>query len=131
VVLRERIKRAAKLRIRGRDFYNVTPLNPAEVNVIVKVDGSRRPRRNATDLQAGFRKHQRLTGGRNFQMPHQGSEISMLWFPIQLDLPRLKPRSQASDGVGGFFVAVVDRFLFMIQLPEARSSNQQHRQNKQ
>ena len=71
MVLRERIKRATKLWIRGGDFHNIAPLNPAEVNIIVEVDGSRRPRRNATDLQTGFRKDQRLAGGRNFQMPHQ------------------------------------------------------------
>jgi hypothetical protein len=38
MMLRERIKRSAKLWIGGGDFHNIATLNPAQIDIIIECD---------------------------------------------------------------------------------------------
>ncbi len=71
-------KTSPHLRISGRDFYYITALHPAKIDIIVHVDHTRRLGRDSADLLVGLRKHPDWTRFRNIQLGQERLEIAML-----------------------------------------------------
>jgi hypothetical protein len=86
-VLIERVEDCAELRIGGRDFHDRTVLHPADVDIVVEVNRARRPRRDAIELQAGFREDEPLRRDRNLQRAENRREIAAGGVELQRDAP--------------------------------------------
>src|SRR5690606_1860936 len=73
----------------GGNFNHRTALNPSYINVVIEIDGARRPGPNSIDLQAGSRKNQSLRGYGNIQRLEQRRQITSLWIVLELNFTLL------------------------------------------
>ncbi len=107
--LLQRVEDAAKLRVHLADFHDRRVGNPADVNVVVEKNRTRRLRRNALALKRGFREEQRLRLGRNLQRRQQRvAPAARSGVELELHLAPVDAVLQAHDGAGGRRLVVAD-----------------------
>ncbi len=99
------------VRVERGDLQRVAVLNPAEVDVVVEIEGPRGRGRDLLVLKTGLGEDQGLRRDGHLQQIHDRLEISVLGLEFQLDLALVDPLLQLGDRVADPVGKVIDRLV--------------------
>ena len=98
-LLIETIEDRAQLWIQCGDLDDAAALHPADVSVVLEVEGPWSLWQYPTDLVAGLGKDEHLRGHVYFQLAKQGGQISIVAVMLELRVPAFDPLPQSADVV--------------------------------